>query len=175
MYRDERNELVLLSERLQHRINKLRTIVQKLPLYGLAEEAHAEPQASPKAQTQRGPSHVTVNVHAPVGTLNTGEVLGNIHSHVSTVTGMSAADFRSAITEFARVIGENRDLPEQRRKAVLETIDLVAEEANQPPEKRRLEAIQLLLLAIPALVDVSNVAVQAWNTYGPAIRAYLGL
>ncbi len=171
---DEPQKLLQLRESVQEKIGRLRTVMDTLELYELASASPAEP-ARPLGSGTRPRQHVEVHNYGSLGTLNTGEVLGSIHSRASTVAGVSAEDFREAITAFARVIGENRDLPEERRGVVLESVDLVAEEASRPPEKRRLRAVHALLAAIPGAIAMSGGAIEAWDRYGATIRAYLGL
>ena len=55
--------------------------------------------------------------------------MGEIHSHVSAVTGVSAEAFREAIEKFADAIAQNLELSDESRQLVLETIDVAAEEA----------------------------------------------
>ena len=121
------------------------------------------------------PSQV-INVYGTVGTLNTGQVLGNIQSHVSAVTGSPSADaFREAVEELAKLIAQDGAFSDASRREILESIDLVAEEASRPPEKRRLGAVRAVLSALPGAIAISGGAIEAWDRYGPAIRAYLGL
>ncbi len=164
------------------RVNFLQGEIEKLEIYESVPESGwpevatfggATPQNWPKRPAPAQPIiHIT---NSTFGTLNTGDVLGSINSHVSTVTGQSAEDFRAAITEFARAVDQNSHLPEEGRRTVLESIDVVAEEANRPPEKRRLRAVHALLAAVPGTIAVSGGAIEAWDRYGPTIRAYLGL
>ena len=75
---DEMEELTRLRERVRDRIGRLQAVVKKLPLYELAPDPASDTSAAaPHAPgTLKRPSHVTVNVHGTVGTLNTGEVVG---------------------------------------------------------------------------------------------------
>lgn len=172
---DEMFELESLRERVRLRIARLQAIVKKLPLYDPVPEATSlDPGPATKASRQR-PTQVAIYNYGPVGTLNTGEVLGDIHSHVSAVTGVSAEVFREAIEKFAESIAENRELSDENRQLVLESIDVAAEEATRPPEKRRRRMVGALLLAIPGAISLSGGAIEAWQTFGPAIRAQFGL
>ncbi len=111
-----------------------------------------------------------------VGTLNTGEVLGNIHSHLSGVTGSPSADaFREAIEAFSKVIAQANELPDEIKAEVLESLDLVAESATHPPVKRRMTVLRKVLASLPETLALSSRALDAWDRYGGAIRAHLGL
>jgi len=172
---NEMEELTRLREQVQDRIARLRTIVKKLPLYDPAPEPPNENAAPVSTATRPKVPRVAIYNYGPVGTLNTGEVLGDIHSHVSAVTGVSAEAFREAVEKFAESIAGNRELADENRQLVLESIDVAAEEATRPPEKRRRKVVGALLLAIPGAISVSGGAIEAWQTFGPAIRAQFGL
>lgn len=178
MYQDDMRELVRLRQRVRNRISSLQTIVKMLALYELVSDAPAVGTSNriPGAVPYRPPSHVTVNVNAPVGTLNTGEVLSNISSHVAVVTGSPSADaFREAVNALAAAIVQDQDLSDVRRKEALESIDVMAEEAGREPGKRRRGVLRGMLLAIPAAIEVSSKALEAWDKYSGPIRAHLGI
>jgi hypothetical protein len=172
---NEMEELTRLREQVQDRIARLRTIVKKLPVYDPAQEPPNGNSAPVSTATRQKAPQVAIYNYGPVGTLNTGEVLGDIHSHVSAVTGVSAEAFREAIEKFAESVAGNRELADENRQLVLESIDVAAEEATRPPEKRRRKVVGALLLAIPGAISVSGGAIEAWQTFGPAIRAQFGL
>jgi hypothetical protein len=179
MYQDEQKQLVELSRRFGYRIRALRTIVKKLSLYDRVPDGPPDAPVTIGAATwgrpPAAPSQV-INVYGTVGTLNTGQVLGNIQSHVSSVTGSPSADaFREAVEELAKLIAQDGAFSDESRREILESIDLVAEEASRPPEKRRLGAVRAVLSALPGAIAISGGAIEAWDRYGPAIRAYLGL
>ena len=176
---NEMQELTRLQERVRVRIARLRAIVKKLPLYDVVPDGPLiEPVTIGGATWGRPPAipAQVINVYGTVGTLNTGHVLGSIQSHVSAVTGSQSADaFREAIEELAKLIAQDKALSDESRKEVLEGIDLVAEEASRAPEKRRLGAVRAVFTALPGAIAISGGAIEAWDRYGPAIRAYLGL
>ncbi len=179
MYQDEQKQLVELAQSFGYRIRALRTIVKKLPLYDRVPDGPPEPPVTIGAATWGRPPAApaqVINVYGAVGTVNTGQVLGNIQSHVSAVTGSPSADaFREAVEELAKLIAQDGALSDASRKEILESIDLVAEEAGRPPEKRRLGAVRAVLSTLPGAIAISGGAIEAWDRYGPAIRAYLGL
>ncbi len=85
---------------------------------------------------------------------------------------MSAEAFREAVEKFAEAIAQNRELSDENRQLVLESIDVAAEEATQPPEKRRLRAVGPLLTAIPGAISLSGDAIEAlgciWKSSAPS-------
>jgi len=168
-----------LRDRVRMRITELQGVIDKLPLYDLVADSPSIEPVTAGGATWRRPSATpaqVINVYGTVGTLNTGQVLGSIHSHVSAVTGSPTADaFREAIEELARLIAHDEALSDESRKEALEGIDLVAEEASRPPDKRRLGAVRAVLSALPGAIAISGGAIEAWDRYGPAIRTYLGL
>lgn len=173
-YNREGRELANLRNRVRRRVSDLQEIIDKLDLYDVA--ADAPDPGPPLGPPLAGPrtAHVTVNVHGPVGTLNTGEVLGSIYSHVESITGSwSAGAFRDSMKSLAAEIADNQELPEQARRETLEAVDGLAEELGREPSKRRVGIIRGMLLAIPAGLQVSTRAMEAWDTYGPVIQAHI--
>ncbi|HVC77013.1 MAG TPA: hypothetical protein VND96_10940, partial [Candidatus Micrarchaeaceae archaeon] len=87
----EYERLQELQERALDRVNRLKTVVEKLPLYELVPEPTVEVA---KREPGRGepvmrPSTVIKISHSTFGTLNTGEVLGSINTHVAATTGVT--------------------------------------------------------------------------------------
>src|SRR2546428_5490053 len=171
----EMRHLIRLRQQVQHRIGNLRTIVKKLPLYDPVSDSPNGDAAPTIGPSRPKPARVAIYNYGPVGTLNTGQVLGDIHSHVSAVTGVSAEAFREAIEKFAESIAHNQELSDENRQLVLESIDVAAEEAARPPEKRRLGVVRAMLAAVPGAIAVSGGAIEAWHAYGPTILAQFGL
>jgi hypothetical protein len=170
---NEMQELTRLQERVRVRLARLRAIVKKLPLYELVSVAPNVEPAHVRPSSRQRPTHLAINNYGTLGTLNTGEVLGSIHSHASTVTGLSADAFREAVDALATAIAKDQALSENRRKEALESIDALAEEAGREPEKRRSGVLRGMMLAIPGAIELSANALQAWDKYGPAIQTHL--
>ena len=173
----EMQELAGLRERVGRRINELQAVIDKLPLYDLVPDGPPDAPVTIGGATWGRPLATpapVINVYGTVGTLNTGEVLGSIHSHVSAVTGSPSADaFRNAIEHLAKLIARDDELDDDRRKEALDSIDLIAEEAGRPAEKRRLGAVRAVLAALPGMLALSGHALEAWDKYGPSIQTHL--
>jgi hypothetical protein len=118
-----------------------------------------------------------INIYdSTVGTLNTGEVLGNIHSRVSGVTGSPSADaFRKGIDALSEVVAAAEDLPNTKRTEALDCIEVIAESAAQPATSRRVGVVRSVIASLPETLALSSRALDAWDKYGGAIRAHLGL
>ena len=174
----EPQELLKLRDTVLEKIGRLQTVIDTLEFYELASDVPTASGATPANGTGRkSASTPVINIYnSTFGTLNTGEVLGSIHSHVAAVTGSSSAEsFRDAVESFAGVVAEVSDLAEENRQDALRYLDTLAEEAGHEPPKRRVPILKGMLLAIPATIELSGRALEAWDRYGPAIRAYLGL
>jgi hypothetical protein len=169
---DEPHKLLQLRESVREKIGRLQTVMDALELYELASDGPAAPVTPPGSGT-RPRQHVEVHNYGTLGTLNTGEVLGSIHSHASTVTGLSADAFREAVDALATAIAKDQALSDDRRKEALESIDALAEEAGREPEKRRRGVLRGIMLAIPGAIELSANALQAWDKYGPTIQTHL--
>jgi len=176
-YESEFERLKELQERALDRVNRLRTVVEKLPLYELTSEptlVPAKPEPSYGEPVVR-PSTVIKISHSTFGTLNTGEVLGSINSHVAATTGVTAEEFRIATKELAAQIAQDGAFTDQQRRELLEDLDFLAETAAKPPEKRRLGMVRRTLAAMPDLLRVSAAGIDAWDKYSEPIRRHFSL
>ena len=164
-------------------VNDLKTVVDKIDLYELASEDSLGPEVktfgsatgttSPTPPAE--PSTVIHISHSTFGTLNTGEVLGSIHSHVTSASGPTAEAFRVAIEALANDIASDRSLSEEARNDALESIDYLAESGGDLPEKRRTGIVHRTLTALPDALKVSAGALEAWDKYGEPVRKHFGL
>jgi hypothetical protein len=180
-YESEHEKLRRAHDSLSNRINELKAVAGKLDLYELAPDQSlpeiatfgaATPQSRPKRPQPQPVIHIS---HSTIGTLNTGEVLGSIRSHVAVAAGPSAEAFREAVQSFAAEIAEDETLSQELRKEVLDSIDYLAEAGSETPDKRRLGVIRGTLTAMPGVLALSAKALEAWDKYGGPIRAHLGL
>ncbi len=172
----EPQKLLQLRESVRLKIGRLQTVLDALELYELASDIPAAAPETVVSGTHRKPtSSPVINIsHSTFGALNTGEVQGSIHSHVAAIADAPTADaFRDAVESLAGVVAEVTDLADENRQDALQYIDTLAQEAGDEPPKRRLGVIKGMLLAIPASIQLSGRALEAWDKYGPAIRAHL--
>jgi hypothetical protein len=176
VYKDPVQDFMEIRESVEESVNRLQTVVDKLELYELAPEA-PEPEAVPAA-TARAPRPGTViNItNSTFGAMTAGDVLGSIRAHVSSLSGTPSADaFREAVKAFAAEVANETALSEQQRKEVLEDIDFVTKGANQPEGERPVGPMKAMIAAIPAALETSTRLLGAWDQYGPAIKAHVGL
>jgi hypothetical protein len=170
-----------LHESIDDRVSRLLGIVEKIEagLYELAGASFPIPSSPSRdgASPRRPSNPPVINIYGgTVGTLNTGEVLGNIHSHVSSLTGSpSAVAFRESIEAFSKTVAEVDDLTDPVRTEVLENIEFIAESGAQPPDKRRVGVLRAALTMLPDTLALSSRALEAWDKYSGAIRLHLGL
>ncbi len=175
IYDDFRETLSRLRQTVTDRVSFLQGLVETLYLYDAISDRPSIAPAAVGAPTHQRPQ-IAFHNYGTVGTLNTGEVLGSIHSHASAVTGSSSADaFREAVNALAAAIAQDRELLENRRKEALESIEALVEEASRQPENRRIGVLRGMLLAIPVAISLSGRALGSWDKYGAPIRAHLGL
>jgi acyl-CoA reductase-like NAD-dependent aldehyde dehydrogenase len=132
------------------------------------EPAQAEMAGGAVIITQHGGG--TINL----GQVNTGQVRGNIETHLKSVTGSSAKDFTEAIRAFAEAVAKDAALQQAQRDQILEDVDYLAEEAKKPVSERRPTLLARLLGGMPKALTAAESAKTAWDTFGPVISGFFG-
>lgn len=160
-----------MDESLREQVTYLESVVERLELY--------EPAPPSGTTTNRSLSRLHETVHltikdSTVGTLNLGEILGDIKTHVNQVTGPSAESFKEAITAVSEAVARDTSLANQR-KAILEHLDELAEKAKQPPSQRKLSTIKSLFGFIRDAISTGTEAANALEEHGVDITSFFGI
>jgi hypothetical protein len=168
-YDTEGVRLVRVNKNLSSCSSALETVIETLPTYDRASEEATDIDARP---VRPAPVNITIR-GGTVGQVNLGQVQGNIETHVSAVTGPSAAEFKAAVKAFAEAVAKDRKLGERERGEVLEGLDYIAEEASKPPSQRRMTVLQRTIQQLPTLLSLAEQGKTAWDTFGPIITGFL--
>lgn len=159
------------QESLREQVTYLESVLERLELYETAIPSNAD--------TRRTLSGLHETVHltikdSTVGTLNLGEILGDIKTHVNQVTGPSAESFKAAITAVSEAVVRDADLASQR-KAILEHLDELTEKAKQPPSQRKLSTIKSLFGFIRDAISTGTEAAKVLEGHGVDITSFFGI
>ena len=152
-------------ERLRDSVGKLEGIRE---LISVIVEAPRRP-APPSRQAVTPSPRVTVAGN--VGTLNLGEIIGNIESHITSTTGPTADEFREAIRAIVEV--SRQALPAAAQQEAFEQLEFISAEAEKPPEKRQRAIIGPVLERLAKLMVLADATKTAWNDWGPAIAHFV--
>jgi hypothetical protein len=152
-------------ERLRDSVGKLEGIRD---LISVIVEAPLRP--APTSRTAATPAP-RITVTGNVGTLNLGEIVGNIESHITSTTGPSAEEFREAMRAIVEV--SRRALPPEAQEEALQQLEFISAEAEKPPEKRSRAIIGPVLERLAQVMVLADATKTAWNDWGPGITHFV--
>ncbi len=119
----------------------------------------------------------TVIVNGVVGNLNLGTQVGHIETalEVAWKQGIEGADFANALKTITDQVLACKDLEDQRKSEIVDSLAFISEEAQSPPEKRKLAVLKSVIESIPKILSSAASLSTLWTKYGPFIAGYLGL
>ena len=133
-------------------------------------------QESTRASAQESARAIHISISGgTVGTLNFGQVIGDIETHVNAVTGGSADQFKRAVKEIVESIERDGSLTEAAKAGALEFFDYLAEAAASAPPIRKLSIIRRVLVGIGETFEDASDAHAVWDRRGPIVRRFFGL
>ncbi len=127
---------------------------------------------APPPPESGGAVHINIT-GGTIGTLNTGQVMGDIESHVNAVSGASASKFREAVKAFAEAVDQDAKLGAAARVEILEDLDYLVEEARKQPAERRPTLLRRTIEGLPGALTLAEQAKTAWDAFGPIIAGFL--
>jgi hypothetical protein len=122
--------------------------------------------------------NVTYNFNnATVANANFGTQIGTITASIESVRkeGGKGAEFATALKTLTEGVVNSQDLNDTQKKEVLEALELLGAEAQQPPEKRKRGLLRPVLDSMPKLLTSASALVNLWHTFGPHITGFFGL
>lgn len=113
-------------------------------------------------------------VNSTVGNFVLDSQIQNITSNVNAVAqnGVSGVDFASAVKQIVEAATANEELTDEKKKEIVESFEVLAEQAALPKEKRKMVVVKPILEAIPKLLTSANALVTLWHSVGPQITGF---
>jgi hypothetical protein len=113
----------------------------------------------------------------------TGSTIGNavFDSQVNTITasvntvsqqGGDGEGFAAALKQLTQSVSQTDELSDSERKGLLDAFELVASQAQERPEKRKMTILQPVLDSLPKLLGSAVSLVTLWNTLGPQVLSF---
>jgi hypothetical protein len=166
-------DLTRASDNVQNRLNMLRAIRESLRFYNIAAE---EPPEKPTKQPVAPPGPVNITVQGgTIGTINTGQVSGQIKSNVQHVTGPSAEEFRSIVEAVTAAIKGDAGLTEEDRATALQWMEILTEQAVLPAADRKAVLVKTALESLPGFLSAAQTALPTFQLYLPQLIQFFGL
>jgi hypothetical protein len=118
----------------------------------------------------------TINITGgQIGTLNLGTIIGDVENHLASITAEEGAPLREGLQQLAQAAADAEELRDDQRRELLQSVDLLAEEAGKEPEARRAGIIRPVLDSMNALAGTAAGLATVWSTVGPQILHFFGV
>jgi hypothetical protein len=118
-----------------------------------------------------------INIHlkdSQVGVLNLGSIVGNVQAHLAAVGGPDADEARKALETLAQAVLDEEALRDEQRQQLLESVDLLAQEAAATPAQRRGSVIRTVLGGLATSLAAAGSLTEVWTAVGPTLLHFFG-
>jgi hypothetical protein len=109
-----------------------------------------------------------------IGVLNLGTILGDVESNLAVIDGQEAEDVRLGLTEFVEAVLNEDELGDESKRALIEAISLLSEEATKQEPERRGAIVSSVIQTIGRLSATVGSVASAWSKLEPLLRAFFG-
>jgi hypothetical protein len=118
-------------------------------------------------------NHINID-RSTIGVLNTGNI-ERVDAAVTVLKQQGASQAGEMLKHMTEAVATAREVDAAKRNEMLELLSVLANEAAQPPEKRRPAAMRPLLSEMANLVSGSASLLQLWQHFAPALAGLFGL
>ncbi len=117
---------------------------------------------------------VEAHFYGPVsGTVNFGEIIGNIASSVRTLSEQpSTRKFAEAIDGLTKAVQDDSLLSPEDRTEALQNVKTLGTQATLSPPQRESGVFKAALKYVPMLLSSTVSGIKIWETFGPTIEAF---
>jgi len=134
-----------------------------------------EAQRTPEKPTLHFPANINIGRMNVTGTVNFGQIVGNIHEHITQIKNSGNVDLADSLNELIQAAEKDQSLTEDQKQEFAENIELIAEEAEREPHERRVSRVKATLKYVPSIINTSAALVTLWDQYIPVIVSYFGI
>ena len=116
--------------------------------------------------------------NSTVGMLTAGDVkdVENILANVGTLASKGHDEVATSLKEVTEAVASSRELSEQERTDVLDSLDEIARQAALPVDRRaKPGVIKSVLSGIAGSLAAAGGTAEVWSTWGPQITRFFGL
>lgn len=118
------------------------------------------------------PRTTTINLNqSTLGNLVLDSQVANITASVNAAAqnGVSGEDFAAAVKRMVEAALASLELDAAKKKELIESFEVVSEQAALAPERRKMVVVRPVLEAIPKLLGSANALITLWHSVGPHI------
>jgi len=112
--------------------------------------------------------------HSNVGVINTG-MISRVESAIGNLQHAGNSTIAGALAELVEATKAAPDLSVDQKNAITEQLSSIADEAQQPIERRRLSLVRSAVGELSTYLGGAASVSALWESYGETIRQYFGL
>ncbi len=118
----------------------------------------------------KGDVNVTIT-NSTVGSVAFDSEVSNITTTVNALAekGGKSADFADALKKLTEAVTSSGELTDDQKKGILESLELVGQQAQEPAEKRKRTILQSVLDSLPKALGMASSLASLWHSLGPHI------
>jgi hypothetical protein len=145
----------------------------KEQFYGVLAELHGEWQraAMMRKMEQSGGVHFEIS-DSQIGTLNLGTIVGDVESKLTILDANDAAEIRTGLTRLTQAALREDELDEDAKRELIESISVLADEANRKPDERRKSVVHSVTQAIAAIASTATGISVIWAEIEPLLHLF---
>lgn len=114
---------------------------------------------------------VTVHVHG--GSVNFGNIQGDVNANVANLKGPNAAEIKVLMDELARVVATSTGLDDESRDTAGEALEVISEAISIGPSGKGGALLKSALRRLPAALALVEEGKRLWEQALPLIKSYL--
>ncbi len=142
--------------------------------YGALADLHGEWRQAAMMRRMEGSSGIHLKISdSQIGTLNLGSIVGDVESNL-TILGDEAQEIRTGLTRLTEAVLNDEQLQEEAKRELIESISVLAEEANKQSDQRRRVVVQTLMQTIAAVASTASGVSVIWSEIEPLLRSFFG-
>jgi len=127
----------------------------------------------------RGVNSPTIYIQdSNVANLNLGSQIGTINAALQSISGGGDAqqrEFARALERLTQAILSEASLQAAEKQEVVEALSTIAEQAAKKPEERSKGILKAAVAWLPTAISAAKNLTTLWDTFGPIIKAHLGI
>lgn len=115
-------------------------------------------------------NHITIS-NSQIGILNAGNIQ-NLNQTIDSLYSASQKELADTVKTFSQMILSEKELTDDQKNQVLESLDVITKELFQKPENRKKSVAQTLIEKISGITEFTANALTIWQILRPMLQKF---
>jgi hypothetical protein len=161
------------EEEFRDSVDSLRAHVRQLEAIVDGLEFMAEPDVNAERGQREAPAMRDVTVHVHGGSVNFGNIQGDVNANVANLKGPNAEEIKLLMDQLAQVVGTSTGIEDESRDVAAEALEVISEAVSIGPKGRAGALLKSALSRLPAALAAVEEGKRLWEQALPLIQPYL--